>query len=101
MSDLLKQLELPSEHTEETLHVKRMKETLAGMPESRGDRISVVFKMRRDLHGQALAALVKHGMTMTDVLNLHIEQLLPVLQRAKAIEVPGYKRDMRTRAPRR
>lgn len=42
---------------------------------------------------------MKHGMTLTDVLTLHIDQVTPVLQKAKPVDVPGYKKDLRTKPP--
>jgi hypothetical protein len=48
-----------------------------------------------------MADAAKHGMTMTDLLTLHIEQIIPVLQKAKPIDVPGYKHDKRAAGPRR
>jgi hypothetical protein len=101
MSGLLKQLELPTEYTEETLYVKRLKETLAAHPDEKGDKLSYTMKISRDRHGAILAAAAKHGLTVTDILTLHIDQILPVLQKARPVDVPGYKKDLRTRPARR
>ncbi len=57
--------------------------------------------MPRDLHGRILHSLVNHGMTLTDLLLLHATQVLPVLQSATPVEVPGWKIDKRTKRPRR
>lgn len=97
MTSLVQQLELPNEASEETLYVKRLKETLAANPDEKGDRLCVTFKLNRARRGAFLAALVKHGMTLTDVLTHHIDQILPVLQKAVPVDVPGYKKDLRTK----
>jgi hypothetical protein len=99
MPNLLEQLTLPTDYSQETLYVKRMKETLAALPEEKGDRICVTFKLSRDRHGELLAQAARHGLTVTDLLTLHIDQIVPVLQKAKPIEVPGYKPDGRTQIP--
>lgn len=101
MSDLVRQLELPSDDSEETRYVKRLKESLAAQPEERGDRLCFTFKLSRDRHGKLLAAVSKHGLTVTDILTAHVDQIIPVLLKAKPVEVPGYKRDLRTKPPRR
>lgn len=101
MADLLKQLELPSEFSEETLYVKRLKETLAAHREERGNKFSYTMKLSRDRHGKLLAAVDKHGMTITDLLTHYIDQMLPVLQRARPVDVLGYKKDKRTKPERR
>jgi hypothetical protein len=36
-------------------------------------------------------------MTVTDILTLHIDQIIPVLEKAKPVDVPGYKKDKRLR----
>jgi hypothetical protein len=95
--EALKQLELPSEHTEETLWVKRLKEHLAAHPDERGNKVCYTIKMTRERHGRLLAAVDRHGMTITDLLTQYIDQVLPVMQRAKPVEVPGYKKDKRTK----
>jgi len=97
MSELIKQLQLPTEHSEETLFIKRMKETLAAAPVEKGDRLCMTFKISRDRHGELLAQVAKHGMTVTDILTLHIDQIIPVLEKAKPVDVPGYKKDKRLR----
>ena len=45
-----------------------------------------------------MAAVDKHGMTITDVLTFLIDQVTPMLQRAKPVEVRGYTLDKRTKA---
>jgi hypothetical protein len=100
MSDLVHQLELPSDHSAETLYVKRLKEMLAAQGDERGDRLCFTFKLSRDRHGKLLAAASKHGLTVTDILTAHVDQILPVLLKARPVEVPGFKRDLRTRPPR-
>jgi hypothetical protein len=97
MSELIKQLQLPTEHSEETLFIKRMKETLAAAPVEKGDRLCMTFKISRDRHGELLAQVAKHAMTVTDILTLHIDQIIPVLEKAKPVDVPGYKKDKRLR----
>jgi hypothetical protein len=97
MSELIKQLQLPTEHSEETLFIKRMKETLAAAPVEKGDRLCMTFKISRDRHGELLAQVAKHGMTVTDILTLHIDQIIPVLEKAKPVDVPGSKKDKRLR----
>ena len=62
---------------------------------------SMTFKLSRDRHGKLLAAVSKHGLTVTDILTAHVDQIIPVLLKAKPVEVPGYKRDLRTKIPRR
>ena len=101
MSELLEQLQLPTPYTEETQYVKHLKEILAAAPEEKGDKICVTFKLSRDRHGELLRAVSNHGMTVTDILTLHIDQIIPVLQKAKPVDVAGYKRDKRTKPPRR
>ena len=96
MSDLVQQLELPSDYSAETLHVKRMKEQLVAYPKERGDQVCFTFKMSRARHAQLLAVVDRHDMTITDVLTLHVDQILPVLQKAKKVIVPGYSKDKRT-----
>jgi hypothetical protein len=98
MSNLAEQLTLPSDHSEDTLFVKRLKESLAGNPQQRGDKLSYTMKISRDRHGKLLAAANKHGMTVTDLLIQYIDQVVPVLQRAMPVDVPGYVQDRRTRA---
>ena len=58
------------------------------------------MKLSRDRHGKLLAAVDRHGMTITDLLVHYIDQVLPVLQRAKPVDVPGYKKDKRGANPR-
>jgi hypothetical protein len=102
MSSLRPQPELPNEVSAETLYVKRLKEAIAASPfdEDEGARHCVTFKLGRDRHRAIVAALVRHGMTLTDLLTYHIDQILPVLQKAISIEVPGYKQDLRTKLAR-
>ena len=90
------QLTLPIDFSPETIYVVRMKEQLASREEEKGDRLSMTFKLKRDLHGKLLAAAAKHGVTVTDPLTLHIDQVLPILQKASPVEVHGYRRDLRT-----
>lgn len=94
------QFELPIEYAEETLRVRRLKQQLADAGEDRGDRLCVTFKMGRERHGRFLAAVVKHGMTATDLFNLFVDEITPVLLKATPMEVPGYKKDLRTKMPR-
>lgn len=94
--DPVMQLELPSEHSAETLYVKRLKEMLAAQSEDRGAKRCFTFKLSDDRHGKLLAAVSKHGLTVTDLLLAHIDQVLPVLLKAKPVDVPGFKRDLRT-----
>jgi hypothetical protein len=63
----------------------------------KGDRLCMTFKISRDRHGELLAQVAKHGMTVTDILTLHIDQIIPVLEKAKPVDVPGYKKDKRLR----
>jgi hypothetical protein len=37
---------------------------------------------------------------MTDVITLHIRQIIPVLQKARPVDVPGYTQDKRGANPR-
>jgi hypothetical protein len=94
------QFELPIEFAEETLQVRRLKEMLANAPRDRGDRLCCTFKMTRERHGRFLAAAYKHGMTATDLFTLFVDQITPVLLKATPLEVPGYRRDLRTKLPR-
>jgi hypothetical protein len=73
---------------------------VAAQDDERGDRLCFTFKLSRDRHGKLLAAASKHGLTVTDILTAHVDQILPALLRAKPVEVPGFKRDLRTRLPR-
>jgi hypothetical protein len=95
---LIEQLAFPSEESKETVYVRRMKETLAAHPDPRGKKLTQNFKISADRHGELLAAVAKHGMTVTDVLTLYIDQVLPILQHAVPVEVPGYTLDKRTQA---
>jgi hypothetical protein len=56
--------------------------------------------MTGERHGRLLAAVDKHGMTITDLLTQYIDQVLPVIQRAKPVEVTGYRTDKRTKPKR-
>jgi antitoxin component of RelBE/YafQ-DinJ toxin-antitoxin module len=96
----LNPMRLPTEHSEETLYIKRMKEALVTAPKEKGDRMCVTFKLDYYTLVKFRAAVTKHGMTMTDILTFHINQIIPVLGKAEPIEVSGYKRDRRTRPPR-
>ena len=69
----------------------------AGDTVEKGDRLCMTFKISRDRHGELLAQVAKHGMTVTDILTLHIDQIIPVLEKAKPVDVPGYKKDKRLR----
>ena len=95
-------LDLPTDLSEETLYVKRLKQTLAAQQDKRGDKLCYTMKMSRDRHGELLAAVDRHGMTITDLLVSYIDQVIPVLQKAKPLNVPGYKLDNRggSRRPR-
>lgn len=98
LMDLIKQLQFESEDSPETVTIRSMKEMLAKRPDPRGDKLMATFKISRDRHGELLAAVDRHGMTVTDVLTVYIDQIIPVLQRAKPIDVPGYIVDKRTKA---
>lgn len=102
MEDQLNLLELPAEQSPETLYVQRLKEAVAGRGnEKKGDKLSFTMKMARNQHGALLAACARHGITITDLLTMHVEQILPVLQKARVVDVPGLKRDLRTTPARR
>jgi len=98
MSEFIRQLSFSSDDSEETKFVRRMKEVLAAHPDPRGDKLVATFKVSRDRHGELMAAVDKHGMTITDVLTFLIDQVTPMLQRAKPVEVRGYTLDKRTKA---
>lgn len=100
MSELVEQLQLPTEYSAETLYIKEMKEILAAAPEEKGDRLCMTFKISRDRHAELLKAVGRHDMTITDILTLHIDRIIPVLQKAKKVNVPGYKKDRRLRPAR-
>ncbi len=100
MNDLIDNFNLPSDNSESTLYVRRLKETLAAYPAQRGNKLSYTMKISRDRHGKLLAAVTKHGMTITDLLTDYIDRVLPVLQRADPVDVPGYRLDHRTQAAR-
>jgi hypothetical protein len=100
MNDLIEQLSLPSNSQESTLYVKRLKETLAAYPNERGNKLSYTMKISRDRHGKILGAAAKHGMTVTDLITGFIDRVLPVLQQADPVEVPGYRLDHRAQADR-
>ena len=86
MSELVEQLQLPTEYSAETLYIKEMKEILAAAPEEKGDRLCMTFKISRDRHAELLKAVGRHDMTITDILTLHIDRIIPVLQKAKKVE---------------
>jgi len=100
MGTLIEQLELPSDYEAETRYVIQMKEKLAAQPENREVKATMVYKLPRELRGLFMAAVAKHGLTMTDVITLHIRQIIPVLQKARQVEVPGYAQDKRGANPR-
>ena len=100
MGTLIEQLELPSDYEAETRYVIQMKEKLAAQPENREVKATMVYKLPRELRGLFMAAVAKHGLTMTDVITLHIRQIIPVLQKARPVEVPGYAQDKRGANPR-
>lgn len=99
MPDDVIQMELSSPESEETRYIRSIKEALAKLPAEKGDRVCVTFKLSRDRHGQLLAACAKQGITMTDLLTLYIDHILPKLQRAHPTTVPGYEPDKRTKPP--
>ena len=93
----MEQIILPSGHTDETLYVQRLKETLALRPSEPGKKFSFTMKLTRDRHGKLMAAVSKHGMTITDLLTPYIDAVTPILEQAVPVDVPGFKRDMRTK----
>ena len=96
--DLIKQLAFESEESPETVTVRGMKEMLAKQPDPRGRKEILTMKISSDRKGELMSAVDKHGMTITDVLTIYIDQIIPVLQRAKPVEVPGYSQDQRIKA---
>ncbi len=88
-------------YKKETDIVLGMKLALIANPEPKGDRLCFTFKLSRDRHAKLLAAADKHDMTLTDLFRLHVDRLLPVLQKATPVDVPGYKKDGRTKPKRR
>jgi hypothetical protein len=102
MSDLVQQLRLPGDdHSEETKYVIRMKERLLAHPKERGDQICFTFKIPRALHGRLLSAVDDLDLAISDVLWLHLEDVLPLLQRAKNVPVRGWEKDHRLKPGRR
>jgi hypothetical protein len=97
---LVEQLELPGEYEAETRYVVQMKQRLAAKPDNKEVKASMVYKLPRELRGRFMAAVAKHGLTMTDVLTLHIENIIPVLQKATPKEVEGFTPDRRGAGPR-
>ena len=91
------QLELPQENAEDTEYVRRLKQTVVASGELKGNRACVTFKIDRQRHAELLRLCSKHGITMTDLLTVHIDRIMPILSRATPVEVPGYKVDKRTR----
>jgi len=55
----------------------------------------------RDRHGMLLVAAVKHRLTITDIRTNHIDQVFPVLRKAKPVDVPEFKKELRTKLARR
>jgi hypothetical protein len=48
-----------------------------------------------------LVAAVKHRLTITDIRTNHIDQVFPVLRKAKPVDVPEFKKELRTKLARR
>jgi len=96
MPEILEQLTLPSEHSEETLWVMHLKERLVDQPVCRGDRLSYNMKIKREVHAKLMKYAAVHGITVADLLMDYIDKVLPVIMKAKPVNVPGYKKDLRT-----
>lgn len=78
-----------------TEYVRQIKEAKVRVGRQKGNRLSCTFKLDRNAHGEVLAALGRHGMTLTDLLTHHIAWAIPTLRAAEPVDVPGYEIDQR------
>jgi hypothetical protein len=51
--------------------------------------------MTRARYGRFLSVLKPHGVTMTDLFTLYIEQIIPILEKARPVEVASFVPDDR------
>lgn len=57
--------------------------------------VCLTFKLDRKRYGKLHDAVFKHDLSTTYLLIFHIDQIIPVLQKAQPVVAPGYSNDCR------
>jgi hypothetical protein len=66
-----------------------MKERVAAQGDEKGDKVSFTMKMTRSRHALLLKYCRQQGITITDLLTVYVDDVLPVLMKAVPVEVPA------------
>jgi hypothetical protein len=91
MPSLVPGFRSPDELSPETLYVRSLKEQWAKRGNRRVKGGSVVFRLDEEMRERFTKAVHSHQMSMTEVLTMYIEEVVPLFEKAKFITVDGYK----------